>query len=139
MLKMTTCGWCVWEGDEKDGVDIFSTKSLCDGVAVRVDVEKRICGWKGAKGGLDDWAGVCRVEDDESIDGHDDDGSVSASGETSRRTRLYLIFNRCPQDLRVGQQYPPCQSPQRCTLTKSAQFLRTSSSSSPSMKTFSYL
>lgn len=83
MLKMTTCGWCIWECHEKDGVDIFWTRSLCDGVAVCVDVQKRVCGRKGAKGGLYDWAGVRRVEDDESIDGHDDDGSVSASGKTS--------------------------------------------------------
>jgi hypothetical protein len=86
MLKMTTCCWSIWERHEKDGIDIFWTKRLCDGVAVCVDVQQRIRGWKGAKGGLHDWAGVGRVEDDESIDGHDDDGSgsVSASGKTSR-------------------------------------------------------
>ena len=75
MLKMTTSCWCVWEGHKKDGVNIFWTKCLCECVAVCVDMKKWIGGWKRAKGGLDNWAGVGRVEDDESIDGHDDDGS----------------------------------------------------------------
>ncbi|KAH9028679.1 hypothetical protein EDB85DRAFT_1892417 [Lactarius pseudohatsudake] len=65
MLKMTTCGRFVREGHEKDRVDIFWTNGLCDGAAVSVDVKKRICGWKRAKGGLHDWLGVGRVQDDE--------------------------------------------------------------------------
>jgi hypothetical protein len=55
MLKMTTCCWRIREGYEKDGVNIFWTKSLRDGIAVSVDMKKRICGWKRAKGGLHNW------------------------------------------------------------------------------------
>jgi hypothetical protein len=62
MLKMTTSGWCVWEGHEKDGVDIFWTKSLCEGVAVCVDMKKWIGWWKRAKGGPNNGTGVGRVE-----------------------------------------------------------------------------
>ncbi len=101
MLKMTTCGWFIREGHEKDRVNIFWTNSLCEGVAVSVDMKKWIRGWKRAKGGLHNWPGVGRVQDDESVDGHlrserkENDRFVSASGETSRVnpvtiTLLYL-------------------------------------------------
>ena len=50
MLKMTTCGWRIWEVHEKDGINIFWTNGLCEGGGVSVDMKKWIRGWKGAKG-----------------------------------------------------------------------------------------
>ncbi len=70
MQKMTTCGGRIRKRHEKDRVDIFRASGLCEGVAVGVDMEKRIGGWEGAKGGLYNRFGNGRVQDDESVDGH---------------------------------------------------------------------